>query len=89
MARIENHYFSHDCWLEPDQLLKGAHRLRGIPGVIVQGRYDVITPPATAFEIASLWPAAELKIVPDAGHATSEAGIMAALVEATDRFRQS
>jgi len=86
-ARIENHYFVHRGWLEEGQLLRDAHKLAGIPGVIVQGRYDVATPPATAWELHQAWPGSELVIVDDAGHAFDEPGILHHLVEATDRFR--
>jgi proline iminopeptidase len=63
-----------------------AHRLHAIPGVIVQGRYDVVTPPVTAWELHEAWPVSHLEIVPDAGHATIEPGIQRALVQATSRF---
>ncbi len=86
VARIENHYFSHDCWLEPGQLLRDAHRLRGIPGVIVQGRHDCCTPPAAAWALKQAWPEVELQIVPDGGHLFTEPGITDGLVRATDRF---
>jgi proline iminopeptidase len=87
-ARIENHYFTNAGWLTEGQLLAEAHQLSGIPGVIVQGRYDVATPAVTAYELQQAWPQAELQIIPDAGHAHSEPGITAALVAATDRFAQ-
>ncbi len=86
VARIENHYFSHDCWLEPDQLLLGAHKLRGIPGVIMQGRHVCCTPPAAAWALKQAWPEVELQIVPDGGHLFTEPGITDGLVRATDRF---
>lgn len=86
VARIENHYFRHDCWLEPGQLLQGAHRLRGIPGVIVQGRHDCCTPPAAAWALKKAWPEVELQIVPDGGHLFTEPGITDGLVRASDRF---
>ncbi len=85
-ARIENHYFVHEAWLEEGQLLRDAGRLRGIPGVIVQGRYDVCTPARTAWDLHRAWPEAELHIVPDAGHAFNEPGILDRLIRATDRF---
>ncbi len=85
-ARIENHYFTHGAFLEEGQLLRDAARLAGIPGVIVQGRYDVVTPPATAWELHRSWPGSRLIMVPDAGHAASEPGIQHHLVEATDAF---
>lgn len=85
-ARIENHYFVHGGWFDDGQLLRDAGRLAGIPGVIVQGRYDMCTPATTAWELHQAWPDAELVMVPNAGHAFSEPGIRAALLAATDRF---
>jgi proline iminopeptidase len=85
-ARIENHYFLNGGWLAEGQLIAEAHRLSGIPGVIVQGRYDVATPAVTAYELHQAWPEADLQIIGAAGHAYSEPGITAALVAATDRF---
>lgn len=86
VARIENHYFRHDCWLEPGQLLRDAHRLRQIPGVIVQGRHDCCTPPAAAWALKQAWPEVELQIVDDGGHLFTEPGITDGLVRASDRF---
>ncbi len=87
-ARIECHYFANRGFLETDGwLLQHAGRLRGIPGVVVQGRYDVVCPMESAFALHRAWPEAELRIVPDAGHAASEPGIIHELVTATDRFR--
>jgi proline iminopeptidase len=88
-ARIENHFFVHDGWFEPEQLIRGAHALRGIPGVIVQGRYDVCTPMMTAWDLHRAWPEAELVVVPDASHAASEPGIARALRAAADGFAGS
>ena len=85
-ARIENHYFVHAGWLEEGQLLRDAGRLRAIPGVIVQGRYDIATPPATAWDLHRVWPEAEFQLVEGAGHAFSEPGIQTALLDATDGF---
>ncbi|QLD13264.1 prolyl aminopeptidase [Microbacterium oleivorans] len=87
-ARIENHYFIHRGWLREGQLIEdaAAGRLRGIPGVIVQGRYDACTPPMTAWDLHRAWPEAEFVMVDDAGHSAGEPGIAAALVAATDRF---
>jgi proline iminopeptidase len=85
-ARIENHYFFYRGWFTEGQLLANAGRLADIPGVIVQGRYDVATPAATAYELHQAWPNAEFTIVTVAGHAFSEPGILEALVSATDRF---
>ena len=87
LARLECHYFRNSCWLEPDQLLNNMDRIRDIPATIVQGRYDVICPPWTADALARAWPEATYIMVPDAGHAVSEPGITAALVEASDRYR--
>jgi proline iminopeptidase len=84
MARIESHYFVNDCWLDPGQLLRDAPRLRGIPGWIVHGRYDLCCPVDNAWQLHRAWPEAELTIVEDAGHAASEPGIASALVAATD-----
>lgn len=85
-ARIENHYFVHGGFFEEGQLIRDAHRLKDIPGVIVQGRYDVATPPATAWELHRAWPEAKFIMVPDAGHAFTEPGILHHLIEATDAF---
>lgn len=86
LARIECHYFVHQSFLEPDQLLRDAPRIAGIPGVIVQGRYDLICPMESAWALHRAWPRSELKVIPDAGHAASERGIRQALVDACDRF---
>jgi proline iminopeptidase len=85
-ARIENHYFTHGGWLEEDQLIRDAGRLADIPGVIVQGRYDVATPARSAWRLAKAWPRAKLEIVDDAGHAFDEPGILDRLIAATDAF---
>jgi proline iminopeptidase len=83
MARIENHYFINDSFLEPDQILRDASRLKDIDGVIVQGRYDVVCPMESAWELHRAWPEAEFKVIDDAGHSASEEGITRALVQAT------
>ena len=85
-ARIENHYFVHGAWLEEGQLLRDVPRIAHLPGVIVQGRYDVATPARTAWELHRAWPQAAFHLIADAGHATTEPGILAALLDATDRF---
>jgi proline iminopeptidase len=85
-ARIENHYFSHGGWMEDGQIIRDAGRLKEIPGVIIQGRYDVCTPAITAWELHKAWPEATFTIIDDAGHAFDEPGILNALIEATDRF---
>lgn len=88
-ARIESHYFQHRGWLDrDDQILSDMSRIAHIPGVVVQGRYDVICPPASAIRLVEHWPSAELSIIDDAGHALSEPGVASALIEATDRFRR-
>ena len=89
LARIECHYFVHQAFLRPGQLLEDAARLAGIPTVIVHGRYDVICPLENAWALHRALPGSELVIVPDAGHAASEPGIRSALVEATDRFARA
>ncbi|WP_072802356.1 prolyl aminopeptidase [Rhodococcoides yunnanense] len=85
-AGIENHYFRNGGFLAENQLLNDAHRLDGIPGIIVQGRYDVVCPATSAYALHRAWPGAELTIVDDAGHSAAEPGIVHHLVEATDRF---
>ena len=86
LARIECHYFSNDSFLEPNQILRDADRLASIPGIIVQGRYDVVCPMQSAWDLHNAWPEAELQIIPDAGHSALETGIIDALVRATDRM---
>ena len=85
-ARIENHFFVHGGWLEEGQLIRDARKLAGIPGAIVQGRYDVATPAKTAWDLHRAWPGAEFHLVDDAGHAYNESGILTQLLNATDRF---
>lgn len=86
LARIENHYFLNHGWLSEGQLIAGIDRIRHIPAVIVQGRYDVGTPMMTAWDLHRAWPEAEFVVVDDAGHAASEPGIQQALRDATDLF---
>jgi len=87
-ARIECHYFVHDGFFERhDQIIANVNKISHIPAVVVQGRYDVVTPLKSAWELTRDWAKAELVIVPDAGHAASEPGIIAGLVEATDKFK--
>lgn len=85
-ARIENHYFVHDGWFREGQLIEDAAVLRGIPTVIVQGRYDACTPIMTAWDLHRMLPEAELVVVADAGHSATEQGIARALRAAADRF---
>ena len=88
VARIECHYFVNNCFFETDNyLLEHLERIRHIPAVIVHGRYDVICPVMNAWDLHRAWPEAELNIIPDAGHAATERGIIDALVRATDGFR--
>lgn len=84
LARIECHYFVNHSFMHENQLLDDAYRLESIPGVIVQGRYDVICPMESAWELHRAWPHSILQIIPDAGHSASEAGIVNALIKATD-----
>jgi proline iminopeptidase len=87
-ARIECHYFVNGGFFEcDDQLLRDAYKLKNIPAVIVQGRYDVVCPMRSAWDLHRAWPEADLRIVPDAGHSAFEAGNTHELIEATDRFR--
>lgn len=87
LARIEAHYFAHELFLPAEGLLAGMHRIGHIHAEIVQGRYDMICPPRTAFDLAAAWPSARLTIVPDAGHSALEPGVRRALVAAVERFR--
>jgi proline iminopeptidase len=86
LARIECHYFMHDSFLKPNQILNDAGRLKDIPGVIVHGRYDVVCPVEQAWELHKAWPAARLQIIPDGGHSATEPGIVDALTTATRQF---
>ncbi len=86
MARIAAHYFREKFWLEENQLLRDVGKLKGIPGIIVQGRHDICTPPTSAWELKKAWPEVDLRIVHDAGHSASEPGIIDGLVRATDEL---
>ncbi|MGB1387471.1 MAG: prolyl aminopeptidase [Paracoccaceae bacterium] len=86
-ARLENHYFVNGGFLEEDgQILNRMDRIAKIPGIVVQGRYDMICPPSAAWEITAKWPLGELRMVRNAGHALSEPGISAELVRAMDQI---
>ena len=87
IARIEAHYFVHQGFLAPDQLLEGVPRIRHLPCTIVQGRYDVVCPPVTADALARAWPEAEYVVVPDAGHSVREPGITRELIAAVRRMQ--
>jgi proline iminopeptidase len=87
-ARIECHYFINNSFFKTNNwILENIDKIKKIPGVIIQGRYDVVCPARSAWDLKMAWPEAELKIIPDAGHSASEPGIRSALIEATDRFR--
>jgi proline iminopeptidase len=87
-ARIECHYFMNNAFFETDNyLIENVGKIRHIPAVIVQGRYDVVCPMMSTWELYRAWPESELQIIPDAGHSSTEPGIISALVDATDRFR--
>ncbi len=87
LARIEAHYFAHDLFLPPAGLLGHMDRIGDIPAEIVQGRYDMICPAVSAFDLAAAWRNARMTIVPDAGHSALEPGVRRALVAAVERFR--
>jgi proline iminopeptidase len=88
-ARIECHYFMNNAFFKTDNyLIEQVEKIRHIPGVIVQGRYDVVCPPRSAWDLHKAWPESKLNIIPDSGHAASENGIRSALIEATDQFRK-
>lgn len=89
-ARIECHYFMNNAFFNSDNyLIENVGRIRHIPSVIVQGRYDVVCPLMSAWDLHRAWPEAQLHIIPDAGHSISEPGIIDALVEATDNFARA
>ena len=87
LARLESEFFLNGMYLEEGQLLTDLHKISHLPGIIVQGRYDVICPPKTAYRLHKGWPGSELVMVPDAGHTANEPGIVRELVAATDKFR--
>ncbi|WP_076592874.1 prolyl aminopeptidase [Herminiimonas arsenitoxidans] len=87
VGRLEAHYMLHGGFLEEDQLIHDLDRIRHLPAVIVQGRYDVVCPPLSAYRLHQAWPEAKLHIIADAGHAALEPGTTAALVAATEHFR--
>jgi proline iminopeptidase len=87
-ARIECHYFMNNCFFDTENyLIEHVDKIRSIPAVIVQGRYDVVCPVTSAWELHRAWPEADLRIIGNAGHSASEPGIIDALVSATDGFR--
>jgi len=87
-ARIECHYFVNGGFMAYDgQLIKEAHKLANIPGVIAHGRYDMVCPVKTAWDLHKMWPTSELHITPDGGHSWKEPGTLDVLIRATDKFR--
>lgn len=87
LARIEAHYFRHRIFLPDNALIDNIHRIRHLPGIIVQGRYDMVCPIATADDLARAWPQAEYRIIADAGHSAMEPGTRSALVAAMERMK--
>ena len=87
IGRLEAHYFLHDSFLTDDQLIRNVGKIQHLPAVIVQGRYDVVCPPLSAYRLHQAWPEAVFKMIPDAGHSAFEPSISAALVAATNQFK--
>ena len=87
VGRLESHYMANLGFFEEDQLIRNLHRIAHLPAVIVQGRYDAICPPLSAYRLHQAWPGSQLEMIPDAGHGALEHGIASALVNATQRFR--
>lgn len=87
IGRLEAHYFLHQGFFSDDQLIRNIDRIRHLPAVIVQGRYDVVCPPLSAYRLHQAWPEAAFHMIPDAGHAGYEPGTAAALVAATEQFK--
>jgi len=88
LARIEAHYFVNDIFLPENFLLENASRLKAIPGVIVQGRYDIVCPAVSADDLHRAWPQAQYHVVPDAGHSAFEPGIRSRLIAATQELKE-
>ncbi|KAB8058480.1 prolyl aminopeptidase [Janthinobacterium sp. FT14W] len=86
VGRLESHYMANLGFFEEDQLIRNMARIAHLPAVIVQGRYDAICPPLSAYRLQQAWPGAQLDMIPDAGHGALEHGIASALVRATERF---
>lgn len=89
LGRLEAHYMLNAAFMEEDQLIKNIGLIRHLPAVIVQGRYDVICPPVSAYRLHQAWPQAKFHMIKDAGHAAMEPGIAAELVRATEQFKTS
>jgi proline iminopeptidase len=88
VGRLEAHYMANGAFLEDDQLIRDIGRIAHLPGVIVQGRYDVICPPLAAHRLQQAWPGSRMRMIPDAGHGALETGIARALVAATEQFKR-
>jgi proline iminopeptidase len=88
VGRLEAHYMANGAFLEDDQLIRNMGRIAHLPGVIVQGRYDVICPPLAAYRLQQAWPGSRMRMIPDAGHGALETGIARALVGATEQFKR-
>lgn len=89
VGRLEAHYFRNQAFLSDDQLIRGVERIRHLPAVIIQGRYDVVCPPQSAWRLHQAWPQARFQVIEDAGHAAFEPGIASALVAATEQFKRT
>mgnify|MGYP003618468454 FL=1 len=89
VGRLEAHYFRNQAFLSDDQLIRGVERIRHLPAVIIQGRYDVVCPPQSAWRLHQAWPQARFEVIEDAGHAAFEPGIASALVAATEQFKRT
>jgi proline iminopeptidase len=89
LGRLEAHYFLNDSFLTEDQLIRNVERIRHLPAVIIQGRYDIVCPPRSAWRLHQAWPEARFQMIEDAGHAAFEPGIARALVAATDQFKRN
>ncbi|MBC3870036.1 prolyl aminopeptidase [Undibacterium oligocarboniphilum] len=87
IGRLEAHYMQHGAFMDDDALIRNIGKIRHLPAVIVQGRYDVICPPVSAYRLHQAWPEAAYHVIGDAGHAAMEPGIAAALVRATEDFK--
>jgi len=88
VGRLEAHYMANGAFLDDDQLIRNMGRVAHLPGVIVQGRYDVICPPLAAYRLQQAWPGSRMRMIPDAGHGALETGIARALVGATEQFKR-
>jgi len=88
IGRLEAHYFLHQGFMAEDQLIREIDRIRHLPAVILQGRYDAVCPPVSAYRLHQAWPQAKMHVIADAGHAATEPGTAAALIAATEQFRK-